>query len=81
VEKFFKIEKGIGLFLCNKPNAMSDKDYQRLMDFFARLRERALTMTKEEALAYLQEIGILNKEGDFTKSFEIFDRVGFPDSI
>ena len=60
---------------------MSDKDYQRLMDLIARQRERALTMTKEEALAYLQGIGILDKEGNFTKSFEIFDRVGFPNSI
>jgi hypothetical protein len=81
VEKFFKIEKGIGLFLCNKPNAMSDKDYQRLMDFFARQRERILAMTKEEALAYLQETGVLDKDGNFTKSCEIFGRVGFPNSI
>ena len=81
VEKFFEIEKGIGLFLWNKPNAMSDKDYQRLMDLIARQRERILAMTKEEALAYLQERGMLDKEGNFTKPYEIFGRVGFPDSI
>jgi hypothetical protein len=51
------------------------------MHFFARLRERALTMTKEEALAYLQQLGVLDNEGKFTKSCEIFGRVGFPDSI
>lgn len=70
VKKYFKIAKLFDLFLCSKSKAMSEKDYQRLMDLAAKGLEEARKMTKEEALAVLIRAGHLDKDGNFTEPYK-----------
>jgi len=50
--------------------AMSEKDYQRLMDEMAEFKEEVKLWTKEEALAFLVSIGHLDKDGNFTEPYK-----------
>ena len=49
---------------------MSDKEYERMMDFMAKFQEEVKHYTKEQALAYLVSIGHLDKDGNFTEPYK-----------
>ena len=50
---------------------MSEKEFQLLMDLFARkLKEKP---SKEEALAALVSAGIFDKDGNYTEPYKILE--------
>jgi hypothetical protein len=49
---------------------MSDKEYERMMDFLKKRQEEARHATKEEALAHLMSCGHLDKDGNFTEPYK-----------
>jgi hypothetical protein len=49
---------------------MTDREYDKMMDFLKRRQEEAKHMTKEEALAHLMRCGHLDKDGNFTEPYK-----------
>lgn len=52
---------------------MSDKDIKRLQELAEEKLKKGIT--KEEALHSLQDAGILNKNGDFTRPYQNLARI------
>jgi hypothetical protein len=50
---------------------MSEEEFQSLMDLAKRAAEK--TYTKEEALAILIRVGILDKDGNYTEPYKILE--------
>ena len=50
--------------------AMTDKEYQWMMDVANKSLEEAKHATKEEALADLMRCGLLDKDGNFTEPYK-----------
>jgi len=53
-----------------KSNAMTDKEYERMMESDRKFFEEVKKMTKEEALAFLVRCGHLDKNGNFTEPYK-----------
>jgi hypothetical protein len=54
---------------------MTDKEYKKMMDEAEEYRKEVENYTKEEALALLCRVGILDKDGNFTKPYKNLARV------
>lgn len=54
---------------------MSDKDIAKLNELATTLLERAKTMSKKEAIASLNEAGILTKKGKFMHAYAELEQV------
>lgn len=65
--------KGFGSFVGLNAKAMSEKEFQSLMDLFKRAAEEARFLTKEEALAQLVRAGIFDKDGNYTEPYKILE--------
>ena len=70
MKKFFKSAFLFDLFLWDKSNSMSDKEFEKMLDSDRKFAEKVLQMTKEEALAFLVSIGHLDKDGNFTEPYK-----------
>ncbi|WP_310105328.1 hypothetical protein [Algoriphagus sp. 4150] len=54
-----------------KEDAMSDKDFAKLMEIAKESVEAAKTMTKKEAIASLNRAGIVTKKGEFNRHYKV----------
>jgi hypothetical protein len=54
---------------------MSDKDIAKLTELATTLLERAKTMSRKEAVASLNEVGILTKKGKFRKPYAMLEDI------
>ena len=49
---------------------MSDKDFDKLMEIAKDRIEAVKTMTKKEAIEFLNRAGIVTKKGEFTRNYK-----------